>query len=579
MYAEPQSDDHGREADMSPEGCSSSSPTCCEPQVTFRKKQDGQSNNDLVSLQKSVTPVYQAGQTGSSRGTTYECSNGTSQESSKASASALITSSCSRSENEIKMLKINKLLSEELDELKQSHDLLANRYETLAKDYVWAVKLSSRLVPVESSNEVLNDEPEKITSEHMVLQTTHKKLESSHEKVVESYVALDIAHEVAMTSVKLYQPPSHTCTCSHVEIILCCDKPCCSQATQSCVEHVVVKSCDDFIAQENDELKREVEKLQLELTKLKSKVQVQPSQDNCGIMVKKLKKGSNITTSAPQKGQVKKRKTQAKEECLIQLKGSNMGHNSYICPMEIKNKTKLIRGQKYISKTRTCFSCKKLGHMIATCPIQQSEAGFDQIDAKVNDETRRVKRRTCYTCREKGHFGKEKELKIMTTNQVLNKVIAHELRNGIKPRNPPSSSMHSALASKQAKMLKKIVIQESSSGEEEEDASKSSSSDEKEDTDPKLLKQVKIMNKSSKKLNMMRYMVFLKDGHHHQLMKFINYVLIHLLTLMYQVPLTQILSSGTIKVTIPPEALLGDLISKAEKCGIKAIMGQIWGGR
>ncbi|PUZ66868.1 hypothetical protein GQ55_3G378300 [Panicum hallii var. hallii] len=368
MYVEPQSDDHAREANMSPEECSSSSPTCCEPQVTFKKKQDGQSSNDPVSLQKPVRPVYQAGQTGSSRGTTYECSNGTSQESSK--ASTLITSSCSRSENEIKMLKINKKL-----------------------------------------NEVLNDEPEKITSEHMVLQTTHKELESSHEKVVESYAALDIAHEVVMTSVKLYQPPSHICTCSHVEIIL------------SCVGHVVVESCDDLIAQENDELKREVEKLQLELTKLKSKVQVQPSQDNRGIMVKKLKKGSNITTSAPQKGQVKKRKIQAKEECLVQLKGSNIGHNSYICPMEIKNKTKLTRGQKYISKTRTCFSSKKIGHMIATCPIQQNRSHsyknkqesksmmkpvVKQVqDAKVNDETRRVKHHTCYTCREKGRFGKD----------------------------------------------------------------------------------------------------------------------------------------------------------------------------
>ncbi|RLM80490.1 hypothetical protein C2845_PM12G10080 [Panicum miliaceum] len=106
----------------------------------------------------------------------------------------------------------------------------------------------------------------------------------------------------------------------------------------------------------------------------------------------------------------------------------------------------------------------------------------------------------------------------MTPNQALNKVITHELRNGIKPREPPSSPTHSALASKQAKMLKKMVIQESSSDEEEEDAAKSSSS-EKEEMDPKLLKQAKIMNKSLKKINMMGYMVFLKDGHHHQLMK------------------------------------------------------------
>jgi hypothetical protein len=47
----------------------------------------------------------------------------------------------------------------------------------------------------------------------------------------------------------------------------------------------------------------------------------------------------------------------------------------------------------------------------------------------------------------------------MTPNQVLSKAIAHELRNGIKPREPPSSPTHSALASKQAKMLMKMVIQ------------------------------------------------------------------------------------------------------------------------
>jgi hypothetical protein len=63
----------------------------------------------------------------------------------------------------------------------------------------------------------------------------------------------------------------------------------------------------------------------------------------------------------------------------------------------------------------------------------------------------------------------EKELKIMTSNQVLNKVITHELRNGIKPKEPASSPTHSALASKQAKMLKKLAIKGSSSEEEDED--------------------------------------------------------------------------------------------------------------
>jgi len=97
----------------------------------------------------------------------------------------------------------------------------------------------------------------------------------------------------------------------------------------------------------------------------------------------------------------------------------------------------------------------------------------------------------------------EKELTTMTPNEVLNKVTIHELRNDIKPRAPPSSPTHSALTSKQERLLKKMAIKRSSSEEEE---SQCSSSDE-DVMSPKLFKQVKIMNKSLKKINMMGYMV------------------------------------------------------------------------
>ena len=46
-----------------------------------------------------------------------------------------------------------------------------------------------------------------------------------------------------------------------------------------CNENVVVESCDDFIAKENDELKQEVERLMKDLVRLKGKSIVQPSQD------------------------------------------------------------------------------------------------------------------------------------------------------------------------------------------------------------------------------------------------------------------------------------------------------------
>ena len=112
----------------------------------------------------------------------------------------------------------------------------------------------------------------------------------------------------------------------------------------------------------------------------------------------------------------------------------------------------------------------------------------------------------------------EKEINTLTPNQVLNKVIAHELRHDIKPRAPPSLPTYSALACKQFKKLKKMAIKGSSSVEEEEDA-KSSSNDEREPMNPNLYNQVKKMNKCLKEINSMGYMVFLKDGPHHQLMK------------------------------------------------------------
>ena len=59
----------------------------------------------------------------------------------------------------------------------------------------------------------------------------------------------------------------------------------------------------------------------------------------------------------------------------------------------------------------------------------------------------------------------EKEINTLTPNQVLNKVIAHELCHDIKPRAPPSSPTHSTLGCKQVKKLKKMAIKGSSSEE------------------------------------------------------------------------------------------------------------------
>jgi hypothetical protein len=64
-----------------------------------------------------------------------------------------------------------------------------------------------------------------------------------------------------------------------------------------------------------DHLKREVKKLELEVNNLKKQAKVQPPQDNCNNMVKKLEKGK-ITpkiASQPPKKQVQKEKDEKVE--------------------------------------------------------------------------------------------------------------------------------------------------------------------------------------------------------------------------------------------------------------------------
>jgi hypothetical protein len=51
------------------------------------------------------------------------------------------------------------------------------------------------------------------------------------------------------------------------------------------------ETCDEQITQENDHLKREVKKLELQVNKLKKQAKVQPPQDNRNNMMKKLEKG------------------------------------------------------------------------------------------------------------------------------------------------------------------------------------------------------------------------------------------------------------------------------------------------
>jgi hypothetical protein len=191
---------------------------------------------------------------------------------------------------------------------------------------------------------------------------------------MDSYALLESAHEVMVTTVKDSQP--HTCTCAQPSIDLSCANSCCSQANPSCNEHVHVETCDSFVGSENDELKRENEMLKMELSQLKGKGHVQPSQDNRDHMVKKLEKGSTVTCAkltqinlktSYQKVDKPKMMKKAQVKC---FECSTLGHFSSECLNKRSDKAKSSRRQRSLSQRR-CFGCKEKGHNIAICPKEE----------------------------------------------------------------------------------------------------------------------------------------------------------------------------------------------------------------
>jgi hypothetical protein len=117
-----------------------------------------------------------------------------------------------------------------------------------------------------------------------------------------------------------------------------------------------------LIASENDELKKEVEMLNMELSQLEGKGHVQPSQKNCNHMVKKIENGSTVTyAKLPQinfkksyqeidKPKIKKKVQVKCFEC------STLGHFSSKCRNKKSDQANLSRRQKkFILEKMLCL--------------------------------------------------------------------------------------------------------------------------------------------------------------------------------------------------------------------------------
>ncbi|RCV37981.1 hypothetical protein SETIT_8G105900v2 [Setaria italica] len=283
-----------------------------------------------------------------------------------------------RQENHLsKRIKELESLNEEMKKLNVTNVSLLDKCEKLEKEYACATNSHSCVAPLEEANQKFKVQLEELTSKYVNLQATHKELQCSHERLVDSHTMLEMTHKVMIDMVKSLEPQSHKCTCSISRHNISYANPCNSQAKVSWYDQILVESCDDLIAQENDNLKQEVKKLKMDLSGLKGKSIAQPSQDNRDV-VKKLESGSTFQSSCNNADKsTMKQKQDKKKKRLDHIKCfecSKMGHFASMCRKKKEDKPALSKRQRILSKRR-CFNCHEKGHKIASCTSSGSHSG------------------------------------------------------------------------------------------------------------------------------------------------------------------------------------------------------------
>jgi hypothetical protein len=156
-----------------------------------------------------------------------------------------------------------------INQLEEQDYIIDEKEKLLERQEGYIITKIEEIRAFKEENEDLKAQIKMLTSKNEALQN---ELLISYGRHVDSLIELQVQNEVMFTLVTSYQSHQYTRTHAPHSINLSCANPCYSQAMQSSVEHVVVETCDDLIASENDKLKQEVERLKVELSQAKSGV-------------------------------------------------------------------------------------------------------------------------------------------------------------------------------------------------------------------------------------------------------------------------------------------------------------------
>jgi hypothetical protein len=276
---------------------------------------------------------------------------------------------------------LEKMIKEH-EELKCSHDDVVQRYDSVLIEQRNNDDVLSNVAQLKTENSMLRRQVEMIILEKLALGEKYDMLSYSHSKLVDDHIMLDVANEVVITNLNSCEP--HSCTSAHLDNISPCANPCRSKGSKCLNKQQVVGSKKKL---EEGETATRVKLLEKDVPKAISEA-INKKQEKSNDSISHVICTNNLSMSS------KSKKRRGKRRC---FKCKRLGHLVASCPYKDKDEG-----------TRRCFGCNEKDHVITSCPIikNQGHAPSKMTLTKENDKQQascRVERRFCYMCGEHGH--------------------------------------------------------------------------------------------------------------------------------------------------------------------------------
>jgi hypothetical protein len=118
-------------------------------------------------------------------------------------------------------------MTKEHEELRCSHDVLVQRYDSILIEQSSNDDALSCVAQLRVKNAMLERQVELLSHDKLALTEKYDSLSYSHDNLLDRHIMLNVAHEAIIANLNSCEP--HSRTCVHLNCISPCANPCCSK--------------------------------------------------------------------------------------------------------------------------------------------------------------------------------------------------------------------------------------------------------------------------------------------------------------------------------------------------------------